>query len=283
MNRDNNRNHEPAIPADEMARPSVLVVMPAYNEEANIDRVIRALHGIAPGVDILVVDDGSRDRTAELARQAGATVICHPFNMGYGAACQTGFKYARRHDYDFVVQMDADGQHEPRSILTLLAAVMEPDVDIALGSRWLGLAEYRGPLLRKFGKFFFGFLASTLTRHQVTDPTTGFQALSRPVIDFYSTAVYPTDYPDADVIIMLDRAGFCVREVPVVMYHDRSGQSMHAGLLRPIYYGFKMMMSIGMTLLRDDRALRQQIPPVPFGEPARVAVRVDRTPGRSVR
>ncbi len=257
----------------ETALPRVLVVMPAYNEEASIGRVLRSVRAIAPGVDILVVDDGSTDSTAHTARRAGAEVVCHPFNMGYGVACQTGFKYARRNGYDYVVQMDADGQHEPRYILDLLAAAMEPGVDVALGSRWLGLAEYHGPLLRKFGKFFFGFLASSLTRHQVTDPTTGFQALTRQVVHFYCSQVYPVDYPDADVIIMLDRAGFRIKEVPVVMYRDESGQSMHRGILRPIYYGMKMMLSIGMTLMRDDRNLSRQAPPATTSSQMREAVR----------
>ena len=229
----------------EVEKPRVLVIIPACNEEANVTGVIKSVYQIAPGVDILVVDDGSMDSTAYVARAAGAEVVSLPFNMGYGVACQTGFKYARRRNYDYVVQMDADGQHEPRYVLRLLAAVMDPAVDVALGSRWLGLAEYSGPLLRRFGKFIFGFLASLLTRHEVTDPTTGFQALTRQVVCFYCTNIYPVDYPDADVIIMLDRAGFRVKEVAVIMYGDESGQSMHAGLLRPIYYGMKMMMSKG--------------------------------------
>jgi glycosyltransferase involved in cell wall biosynthesis len=239
-------------------KPKVLVIMPAYNEEANITRVIENVCGCVPDVDILVVDDGSTDSTVYLAKAAGAEVVSHPFNLGYGVACQTGFKYAWRYNYDYVVQMDTDGQHEPRCIPDLLAAVQDPAVDIVLGSRWLGLAEYKGPLLRKFGKFFFGFLASLLTQYQVTDPTTGFQALTRQVVHFYCTNAYPVDYPDADVIIMLDRAGFRIKEVPVIMYRDESGQSMHAGLLRPIYYGMKMMMSIAMTLLRDNRNQRYQ-------------------------
>lgn len=237
--------------------PRVLVMIPAYNEAPNIAQVIASVFRAVTCVDVLVIDDGSSDGTAEIAREAGASVVSHPFNMGYGVACQTGFKYARRHDYDYVVQMDGDGQHEARSIPDLLAAVQDPDTDIVLGSRWLGLAEYNGPLLRKFGKFFFGFLASLLTGQRVTDPTTGFQALTRQVVDFYCTRVYPVDFPDADVIIMLDRAGFRVREAPVIMYVNESGKSMHAGLLKPIYYGMKMMMSIAMTMLRNDTGLRQ--------------------------
>jgi glycosyltransferase involved in cell wall biosynthesis len=252
---------------NEVDKPRVLVIIPAYNEAANISRVIQSIFKHAPDVDILVVNDGSRDETAYLAEEAQAKVVTHPFNMGYGAACQTGFKYAYRKGYDYVIQMDGDGQHEPACVPDLLAAVQDPDVDIVLGSRWLGVVKYQGPLLRKFGKFYFAFLASLLTNKKVTDPTTGFQALSSAVVQFYCTEVYPVDYPDADMIIVLDRAGFHVKEVPVIMYHNRTGQSMHSGIFRPIYYGLKMMMSIFMTLLRDDRYLRRQTPSPVFRKP----------------
>jgi glycosyltransferase involved in cell wall biosynthesis len=231
------------------------VLIPAYNEAQNIQRVINGVRSVVPGIDIVVVNDGSKDATAQLARQVGAKVISHPFNMGYGVACQTGYKYASRHGYDYVIQMDADGQHEPTCVRDLLEAVRDPEVDIVLGSRWLSDVPYEGPLLRKFGKVFFAFLANVLTGLHVTDPTTGFQALSRKVIYFYSTEIYPADYPDADMIILLKRAGFRIKEIPVVMYRDETGQSMHSGLLRPIYYGIKMLLSISMTLLRDDKRL----------------------------
>lgn len=233
------------------------MIVPAYNEGSRIAGVLAGIRQHVPGADILVVDDGSVDATAAVAREAGATVASLPFNQGYGVALQTGFKYAQRHGYDYVVQIDGDGQHEPRCIPDLLGPVQRAEADVVLGSRWLGVGEYRGPILRRFGKFFFGFLASALTHLNVTDPTTGFQALSKEVVQFYCTNVYPVDYPDANVIIMLNRAGFRVAEVPVIMYRNDSGHSMHAGILKPIFYGAKMMMSIAMTLLRDDRKLRR--------------------------
>jgi glycosyltransferase involved in cell wall biosynthesis len=239
-------------------RSNVLVMIPAYNEESNIEGVIGKVREHVPYADILVVNDGSRDKTAYVAQNSGVHVVSHPFNMGYGVACQTGFKYACRMGYEFVVQMDGDGQHEPACISDLLKAVHEHDVDVVLGSRWLGIIEYKGPVLRKFGKFFFAFLASSITKHKVTDPTTGFQALKRRVVQFYCSEVYPVDYPDADMIILLDRSGFRVKEIPVIMYHNHTGQSMHSGIIRPIYYGMKMMMSIVMTLFRNDRGLAQQ-------------------------
>jgi glycosyltransferase involved in cell wall biosynthesis len=242
----------------ETGTPRVLIMIPAYNEAMNISGVIEGIRRSVPEADILVINDGSKDNTAHLSRSAGAHVITHPFNMGYGVTCQTGFKYANRKEYDYVVQMDGDGQHDPACIPAMLKVVQDPNVDVVLGSRWLGLTKYKGPLLRKFGKFFFGFLASLITKHQVTDPTTGFQAFTKKVVQFYCTEVYPVDYPDADMIIILDKAEFRVKEVPVIMYDSPTGQSMHSGFIKPIYYGMKMMMSITMSLFRDDRGFVQQ-------------------------
>jgi glycosyltransferase involved in cell wall biosynthesis len=235
-----------------------LILIPAFNEAPRIAVVIAGIRAVVPEADILVVNDGSFDHTARTALGAGAKIITHPFNMGYGVALQTGYKYAHRYNYDFVVQMDADGQHEPKCIPEMLQMLKQNDVDIVLGSRWLGQSTYHDSFLRKFGKFFFGFLAGLITHYKVTDPTTGFQALTRPVVNFFCSDVYPSDYPDADVIIMLHRAGFRVAEAPVIMYRNGSGQSMHSGL-RPLYYGIKMMLSIVMTLLRDDRHLRDGV------------------------
>jgi glycosyltransferase involved in cell wall biosynthesis len=231
----------------------VIVLIPAYNEAKNIHNVISKVKNTLPQIDILVINDGSTDNTAKLAQLAGAKVVSHPFNMGYGVACQTGFKYACRHDYEYAIQMDGDGQHEPDCVPDLLNAIIDPEIDIVLGSRWLGLTSYDGPFIRKFGKHFFAFLASFLTGLKCTDPTTGFQAMGRKVICFYTTEIYPTDYPDADMFILLKRAGFRVKEIPVTMYRNDTGQSMHSGLLRPLYYGFKMLLSISMTLLRNDK------------------------------
>jgi glycosyltransferase involved in cell wall biosynthesis len=249
-------------PLNESGIKKVLVMIPAYNEATNIVEVIKGIRSNVPEADILVINDGSKDDTANISRQAGVHVISHPFNMGYGVTCQTGFKYASRKGYDYVVQMDGDGQHDPTCIPAMLKTLQESNVDVVLGSRWLGLTKYKGPLLRKFGKFIFGFIASLITKHKVTDPTTGFQAFTKQVVQFYCTEVYPVDYPDADMIIVLDRAEFRVKEVPVIMY-NKTGQSMHSGFIKPIYYGMKMMMSIGMSLFRDDRSFVQQYSQTP--------------------
>lgn len=133
----------------------LLVMIPAYNEAKNISGVIKSVKEYVPEADILVINDGSRDATVAVARASGAHVVSHPFNLGYGVACQTGFKYAYFKNYDYVIQMDGDGQHEPACIPDLLAAIQEEDVDVVYGSRWLGTTQYNGPIIRKFGQFIF--------------------------------------------------------------------------------------------------------------------------------
>ena len=179
--------------------------------------------------------------------------------MGYGAALQTGFKYALMKRYQYVVQMDADWQHDPVSIKTLLDEVKKEKADVVIGSRFLvENGKYRTSWVRKIGMSLFGKIASVIIGQPVTDPTSGFQALNRDALRFYASQYYPADYPDADVIIMLHRAGLRIREIPVLMHPRKQGQSMHSGL-KPVYYIFKMFLSMFVTLLRKDRFERRVI------------------------
>jgi glycosyltransferase involved in cell wall biosynthesis len=231
----------------------VLIVVPAYNEERNIGPVIGGVREVVPDADILVVDDGSSDDTALMARQAGAGVISLPFNLGYGVALQAGFKYALARDYDYVVQMDADGQHEPASVLDLIEEVRKGSADVVLGSRFLGPSTFKPRFARRVGILLFRAIVSRVVGQRITDPTSGYQALNRRVLALYATDVYPIDYPDADVLIMVHFAGFRIREIPVVMYPGAANRkSMHSGL-RPFYYVFKMFLSIVVTLMRERR------------------------------
>jgi glycosyltransferase involved in cell wall biosynthesis len=232
----------------------VLVIIPAYNEAENVASIICQVRDVVPQASILVVDDGSSDATAEVARAAGAEVISLPCNLGYGAAVQTGFRYAVIHDYDVGVQLDADGQHDPASIPALLDPVVSGQVDVALGSRFLGRADYRISWPRWIGMRVFALIASAVVRQRITDPTTGFQALSRRVMRYFSEDNYPADYPDADAIILLGLRGFRLREVPVIMRPRTSGTSMHGGAIAVIYV-FQMFLSILAVILRE-RVLR---------------------------
>ncbi len=225
-----------------------MVLIPAYNEEHRIVSVVAGVKVAAPDAAIVVINDCSRDDTAAVACQAGAIVVSHPFNMGYGAAIQTGYKYALANNYDFLVQLDADGQHDPSCIPDLLAPVIQGKADIAIGSRFMG-NSYKPPLARRLGMALFRKIVSMVTGRACTDTTSGFQAFNRKVIAFFSTDVFPVDYPDADMLITLHHAGFCVVEVPVRMFENSEGKSMHSGL-KPLYYMFKMILSICVTLLR---------------------------------
>lgn len=228
----------------------VIVIIPAFNEEERIAAVVAGIRVAVPAVDILVVNDGSRDATVANARQAGAIVVSHPFNMGYGVSIQTGYKYALRHGYDYLVQIDGDGQHDPAHIPQLLGIVESGEADFVLGSRFLSTSSYRPPLLRRLGMAFFRKIVSLVIRQPMTDCTSGYQAFNREVMQFFAGELFPCDYPDADVLISLHLAGFCIREIPVRMYANAAGKSMHSGL-KPLYYVFKMLLSITVTLLRS--------------------------------
>lgn len=231
----------------------VIIVIPAFNEEQNLNSLIENIRNRVPLADILVVDDGSLDRTAKVAERAGAMVIRLPFNMGYGAALQTGFKYSLMKRYRYVIQMDADGQHDPDSINLLLEEIRKEDADVVIGSRFLSPdSRYKAPFPRRIGITLFRWIVSFVIHQKITDPTSGFQALNRDAVRFYASPYYPVDYPDADTIIMLHRAGLRIKDVPVLMHQSPSGKSMHSGL-KPVYYIFKMFLSMFVTLLRKDR------------------------------
>lgn len=232
----------------------VLILIPAYNEGTRIAAVVKRVQGVVPDYDILVVNDGSSDNTAGEAAVAGASVVSHPFNMGYGVAVQTGYKYAHAEGYDFIAQIDGDGQHDPVYIPRLLEPVIKGKTDFAIGSRFLEVDSYEPSLARRIGMAFFRKIVSYITSTRITDSTSGYQAFNRDVIRFFTTEVFPCDYPDADMLITLHLAGFRIMELPVRMYSNVEGKSMHSGL-KPFYYIFKMLLSIFVTLLRKRNSI----------------------------
>ena len=184
-------------------KKDILVIIPAYNECRAIGNVVGRIMVCLPEADVLVVDDGSADDTAGIAGQAGARVISLLFNMGYGVALQTGYKYARRKGYDYILQLDADGQHEPAFLKDILRELKVGSADVIIGSRYRRAESYQPSFARRQGMKLFAGLTSIIIGQKISDPTSGFQGFRKPVLNFLVSDYFPVDYPDADFIIML--------------------------------------------------------------------------------
>jgi glycosyltransferase involved in cell wall biosynthesis len=202
-----------------------------------------------------VVDDGSGDGTDEVARRAGFPCLKHPCNLGYGGAVQTGLRYACSGRYARVVLLDGDGQHDPGEVPGLLEALDATGADLVIGSRFLGPAGYRPPLLRRAGMAFFSAVARVLTGRRIRDVTSGFQAFTGRAAAFLAEE-YPLDYPDAETVVLLIRSGFRVVEHPARIRPRLRGTSMHAGL-RSLYYPFRALLGVIVVLLRTPRRPRR--------------------------
>ena len=221
-----------------------LVVLPALNEGRTLAVVIARLRTVAPDLDVLVVDDGSRDDTADQARGSGARVVSHPFNLGYGAALQTGYRAAVRAGYAYVVQMDADGQHDPGDVTRLLAPVRTGRADVAIGSRFVEASGYRMGAVRSIGRIFLQGLLRACGGPRIADPTSGFQALSIRAVRVCCSDRFPSDFPDVDVLLLLHRRGMRIVEVPVRMVANAAAHPQMHGGLRTVYYTYKMLLAV---------------------------------------
>jgi len=226
----------------------ILIIIPAYNEEESLPGVMQDLRNHAPDADILVVDDGSRDRTAAVARQTGVKVASLPYNLGIGGAMQTGFQYARNNGYDIAIQFDGDGQHMAAEIGELLDLLRRGRSDIVLGSRFLNRGEYHPPIFRKIGIWIFSKVLSAIIGMPVTDTTSGFRAANRRVIEFFARS-YPEDYPEVESLVLLHRAGMTIAEVPVRM-RDRTGGCSSITPIRSAYYMIKVLLAVFVDLMK---------------------------------
>lgn len=242
----------------EKRRKDLLIVMPAYNEEACIGRFLEQLEApeIASVADILVINDGSSDDTDRIVREHGHEIINHVYNMGYGAALLSGYKYAVRRCYKYVIQIDSDGQHDSCNILPIYERLRYSDKegdgsDIVLGSRFLeGGKSFPISLLKKITIAAFRKLIRLTTGKTITDPTTGLQGLNSRTLRYYAAYSHFDDkYPDANMLIQMMLLGYRVEEVPVVMHPRETGSSMHSGL-KPVIYMVYMFFSICSVLLR---------------------------------
>lgn len=232
--------------------PKILVIIPAFNEADNIARTIASVRAAQPRFDIVVINDGSSDATALRAEAEGVAVLSLPFNLGIGGAVQTGFQFARNRQYDFAVQVDADGQHEPRFLQTILDPVLSGEADLVIGSRFLPpFSEYQSSWPRRIGIHFFAWLISGITRFRVTDPTSGFRAFNRKMIAIFAD-YYPADFPEPEAIAVAARHGAKVREVPVKMYKRGAGFSS-IRYFRTFYYMVKVTFAILLDRCKPSR------------------------------
>jgi glycosyltransferase involved in cell wall biosynthesis len=231
-------------------------IVPALNEEASIAEVIEGIRAFDPGFEIVVVADGSVDRTPEVAAAAGATVLRLPFNLGIGGAVQTGFRYAFENGFELAVRLDGDGQHDPQELPAILAPVLGDEVDVCVGSRFAGEESFRPTRSRRLGIRILAAAVSLLVRRRVTDPTSGFQALNRTGIRLFA-ADYPHDYPEVEATVMCFRHRLRLTEVPVRM-RERSSGSSSITALRSIYYMVKVLLAIFVGVFRRNVVLVEE-------------------------
>jgi glycosyltransferase involved in cell wall biosynthesis len=229
----------------------LVAVVPAFDEEDAIGAVVAEIGAFDPAIDVVVVDDGSSDATAAAAARAGATVVSLPFNLGIGAAVQTGFRWALEQDYDVAVRLDGDGQHDPGELPKLLAPLERGEADVVTGSRFRGEegdAAYRPPLGRRLGITWFARLVSLLSGQRVTDTTSGFQALNRKGIALFARD-YPSDYPEVEATVLVLKHRLRLVEVPVRM-REREHGSSSITFLRSVYYAVKVTLALFVAMGR---------------------------------
>lgn len=228
----------------------LLVIIPAYNEEENIYNVIQELKQDVSYADILVINDCSTDRTLAILEENNIKCLSTPFNLGYAAVVQSGFKYAALNEYEYVAQFDGDGQHIAAELNKLYENIRHKDTDIIVGSRFKKTIEYKHSFFRKIGTGIFQSIIKWTCGKEITDPTSGMQVLNQRVYCKYAKMYNYPDYPDANLIIEMFMQGYKIEEVPVQMRERTAGVSMHAGVWHPIKYMIKMFYSIALIIAK---------------------------------
>ena len=247
---------------------TLLAIVPAYNEAGAIAGTIADIRTHAPDFDVIVVDDGSTDRTARVATAAGADVIRLPFNLGIGGAMQVGYQYAADHGYEVAVLVDGDGQHDARHIADLLAHLRErPAMNMVTGSRFLSRdgSGYRSSAPRRLGIRFFARVVSLITRRPVTDPTSGFRMTDRRGIELFARD-YPHDYPEVEAVLLMHAHQLASVELPVKM-RERTGGVSSINSTRSAYYMIKVLLAVFVGLVRARPTVRAGGPAPVAGEP----------------
>ena len=219
-----------------------LVIIPCYNEEENIVKVVNRLKTVAPQVDYLIVNDCSTDKSESICKQNGFNFISLPINLGIGGGVQSGYQYACEQGYDITVQMDGDGQHDPKYLADVISPVMDGTLDMCIGSRFIKKEGFQTSFMRRFGINFLSTLIKMLSGKKINDVTSGFRACNKDLTAYYSKN-YAQDYPEPEAIIASVLTGFNVGEVAVEM-QERMGGVSSISPLKSIYYMVKVSISL---------------------------------------
>ena len=226
-----------------------IIIIPAYNEEENIERTVNAIQKSAQGFDYVIINDCSTDNTRKICEEKEFNIVNLPINLGIGGAVQTGYKYAYENGYDVAVQVDGDGQHDPEFLNTMAKYLVEHQVDMVIGSRFIEKKGFQSSITRRMGIQFFSKLINVLTGKKITDPTSGLRMIGRNVMEIFSED-YPRDYPEPESIVAVLRKNMKIEEIPVVML-ERQGGVSSISPKKSIYYMIKVTLAILIERIRN--------------------------------
>ncbi|MDO4473058.1 MAG: glycosyltransferase family 2 protein [Eubacteriales bacterium] len=225
-----------------------LIIIPAFNEESNIEKTVSAIQKNAQGFDYVIINDCSVDHTRQICEEQGYNIVNLPINLGIGGAVQTGYKYALENGYDVAVQVDGDGQHDPEFLTTMAEHLMNNGLDMVIGSRFIEKEGFQSSALRRIGIVFFSRLIYVLTGKKITDPTSGLRMIGRNAMALFA-ADYPRDYPEPESVVAVLRRGMKVEEIPVIM-KEREGGVSSISMKKSVYYMIKVTLAILIERIR---------------------------------
>ena len=228
-----------------------LIIIPAYNESANIEKTVRDIEENAKGFDYVIINDCSTDNTREICEAKGFNIVNLPINLGIGGAVQTGYQYAVRYGYELAVQVDVDGQHDPQFLKQMADYMENHDVDMVIGSRFIEKEGFQSSFMRRVGITYFTGLIKLCTGKKITDPTSGLRMAGRRVIRMFADS-YPKDYPEPESVVSVLRKGYRVDEIPVVMRARQGGESSIT-MKKSVYYMIKVTLAILMEVTRGGK------------------------------
>ena len=225
-----------------------LIIIPAYNESANIEKTVASIKKDAKGFDYVIINDCSVDNTRKICEDNGFNIVNLPINLGIGGAVQTGYRYAYEHGYDVAVQVDGDGQHDPEFLDTMAVYLVDHNLDMVIGSRFIEKKGFQSSYTRRMGIRFFTGLIKLMTGKTITDPTSGLRMIGRNAMGLFAYD-YPRDYPEPESVVAILRRNMKVEEIPVVM-KAREGGVSSISLKKSVYYMIKVPLAILIERIR---------------------------------